>query len=138
MPETLQLRERFAMTELPIFPLSRRSLLAGAAGSAALLAAPLGCARSHCRPPHQAERRAVRQSAVIDVDSARTDPIPIAIPPLVGGGSLGQDIAGVITNDLGGSGLFRPISPAAFIQAWRRRPTCPISRTGRRSARRRW
>ena len=61
---------------------------------------------------------------MIDVNRARTDPIPIAIPPLVGAdgnaGQLGQDIATVITNDLARSGLFRPIAPAAFIQA--RRP----------------
>ena len=52
---------------------------------------------------------------------ARTDPIPIAIPPLAGSdgasAQLGQDIVGVISNDLGNCGLFRPIAPGAFIQA---------------------
>src|SRR6185437_11338572 len=61
------------------------------------------------------------QSAVIDVNRARTEPIPIAIPDLGGGdgGSeqMGRDIAGVISNDLGRSGLFRMIDKAAFIQA---------------------
>jgi len=59
-------------------------------------------------------------SAVIDVNRARTEPIPIAVPPLAGAGEagrLGQEIAGVITNNLGRCGLFRPIDPAAFINA---------------------
>ena len=58
---------------------------------------------------------------MIDVNRARTDPIPIAIPPLGGGdgssAQLGQDIATVVTNDLARSGLFRPIAQQAFIQA---------------------
>ena len=53
---------------------------------------------------------------MIDVNRARTDPIPIAIPAL-GGDQLGQDIATVVTNDLARSGLFRPIAQQAFIQA---------------------
>ena len=43
------------MTQLPIFPLSRRSLLAGAAGSAAMLAAPLGV-RATLASAHTARR----------------------------------------------------------------------------------
>ena len=58
---------------------------------------------------------------MIDVNRARTDPIPIAIPTLGGGdgdsAQLGQDIATVVTNDLARSGLFRPIAQQAFIQA---------------------
>jgi TolB protein len=112
------MRERFAMTQLPIFPLSRRSLLAGAAGSAAMLAAPLGVRAQSLQPPSGAGGApSGTPSAVITVDKARSDPIPIALPPLVGAGSLGQDIVGVISNDLGNSGLFRPVSPSAFIQA---------------------
>lgn len=61
------------------------------------------------------------QSAVIDVNRARSEPIPIAIPDLGGadGASeqLGRDIAGVISNDLSRSGLFRLIDRAAYIQA---------------------
>src|SRR4051794_26289754 len=98
------------MTDLPIPSLTRRSLLAGAAGSAAVLAAPL-----------EAFAQAGGQTAVIDVNRARTDPIPIAVPALGGGdgasAQLGQEIATVISNDLARSGLFRPINPAAFIQA---------------------
>jgi TolB protein len=59
-------------------------------------------------------------SAIV-VDRARIDPIPIAIPVFAGGDGesqrLGQDIAGVITNNLARSGLFRAIDPAAFIGA---------------------
>ena len=92
--------------------ISRRSLLAG---SAAVLAAPVP-ALAQAKAP-----AAGGQSAVIDVNRARTDPIPIAIPSLAGAdgasAQLGQDIAGVITNDLGNSGLFKPINPQAFIQA---------------------
>ena len=91
--------------------IGRRSLIAG---SAAMLAAPLPALAQ--KPP-----AAGGQSAVIDVNRARTDPIPIAIPSLSGAdgasAQLGQDIAGVITADLGRSGLFRPIDPAAFIRA---------------------
>ena len=50
----------------------------------------------------------------ITVDRARTAPIPIAIPNFAGTG-LGAEIAGVITNNLGRSGLFRPITQAAQI-----------------------
>ena len=94
-----------------ILRISRRSVLAG---SAAVLAAPIQ-ALAQAKAPASSG-----QSAVIDVNRARTDPIPIAIPSLAGAdgasAQLGQDIAGVITNDLGNSGLFKPISPQAFIQ----------------------
>ncbi|CAH2604657.1 Tol-Pal system protein TolB [Rhodovastum atsumiense] len=91
---------------------SRRVLIAGTA--ATLFAPAIAARRSWAQD-------AAPGSAVIDVNRARTDPIPIAIPPLVAGGGdtarLGQDIAGVISNNLGRSGLFRPIDPAAFIKA---------------------
>jgi TolB protein len=112
------------MTGLPLLPLSRRSLLAGAAGSAALFAAPAVVrAQRLAAPPAGAPGGSAGggQSAVIDVSRARTDPIPIAIPALGGGdggsAQLGQDIANVISNDLARSALFRPVAPAAFIQA---------------------
>jgi TolB protein len=105
------------MTELPTPSLRRRSLLAGAAGSAALLAVPAAVRAQSLAPPPAAGGSGSGQSAVIDVNRARADPIPIAIPALGGGDQLGQDIANVISNDLARSGLFRPIAPAAFIQA---------------------
>jgi TolB protein len=92
--------------------LGRRGLLAG---TAALLATPLAAAQ----PPAPAP--AGGQSAVIDVDRARAEPIPIAIPALSGADGeserLGRDIAGVITNNLARCGLFRTIDPQAFINA---------------------
>jgi TolB protein len=106
------------MTGLPTFPLRRRSLLAGAVGSAALLAVPSAVRAQALAPPPPAGGSGTGKSAVIDVNRARADPIPIAIPALGGGDSqLGQDMANVITNDLARSGLFRPIAPGAFSQA---------------------
>ena len=89
-------------------PIGRRGLVAG---SASLLAAPsLWVKGAQAQAP---------STAVIDVDRARTDPIPIALPPLVGSGGdadrLGRDISSVISNNLQRSGLFRPIDPAAYI-----------------------
>jgi TolB protein len=132
-------------THLPAPPpgsrgVSRRLIVTGAAG---LLAAPaaaqaqsmLGGGRAPApapaapapllapppsMPAAPTTGAAPGQRAEITVDRARTDPIPIAIPNLAGAGGgdaerLGRDIAGVITNNLARSGLFRPINPAAFI-----------------------
>ena len=102
---------RVALTRTPLLlSLRRRSLIASGAG---LLAAPAVWTR-----PALAQAAAPPTSAVIDVDRARAAPIPIAIPDLAGTGDaqrMGHDIAGVITNNLSRSGLFRPIDPAAFI-----------------------
>jgi TolB protein len=86
--------------------LSRRGLLGI---TAATLALPLGARAQNADPPGPAA--AASGSAVITVDHARTDPIPIAIPSL-GGDALGQRISGVISADLARSGLFRPIEGA--------------------------
>jgi TolB protein len=106
------------MSGLPVLPFSRRSLLAGVAGS--LFATPAAFAAQPLAPP-QAGSGGGGQSAVIDVNRARTDPIPIAVPALGGGdgnsAQLGQDVATVVTNDLARSGLFRPIAQQAYIQA---------------------
>ena len=107
--------------ELP--QLGRRGVVAG---SAALLAAPLllprtAVAQQAAPPPAPGTNPGAGASAAIDVDHARADPIPIALPPLLGAGGdseqLGREIAGVITNNLGRCGLFKPIDPAAFINA---------------------
>jgi TolB protein len=95
-----------------MLPLSRRSLLAGAAGSSALFV-PQAAVRAQAPAAPQAGGG---RTAVIDVNRARTDPIPIAIPAL-GGDQLGQEIATVVSNDLARSGLFRPIAQQAYIQA---------------------
>jgi TolB protein len=105
--------EDSAMIQIPNSTLRRRSLLAGAAG---LLAPAPVMAQAL-----SGQQASGGQSAVIDVDRARSEPIPIAIPDLGGGdgGSeqMGRDIAGVISNDLSRSGLFRMVDRAAFIQA---------------------
>ncbi len=54
------------------------------------------------------------QQPEITVDRARTAPIPIAIPNFAGE-QLGADISNVVVNDLGRSGLFRPIAQTAQI-----------------------
>jgi TolB protein len=97
--------------------LSRRNLLAG---GAALLTTPLlapGAAWAQ-----DASGASGQPTSVITVDRARAEPIPIAIPPLVGGDGaqadqLGRDIAGVITNNLSRCGLFRTLDPAGFINS---------------------
>ena len=51
----------------------------------------------------------------LDLTRGRIEPVPIAIPAFAG--SEGQaDMAGVVANDLQGSGLFRPLDPHSFIQ----------------------
>ncbi len=56
----------------------------------------------------------------LDITRGQIEPMPIAIAPLLGdtpqSREVGQDIAEVVTADLQRSGLFRPISPRAFIQ----------------------
>ena len=120
------------MTAPSIF-LHRRGLLgAGLAGTATMLAAPLGARAQTLQPPGQRPAAAPSatpapvagpggRSAVIDVNRARTDPIPVAVPDFAAGGGeagrLARDIAQVISNDLARSGLFRPVSPSSFIQS---------------------
>jgi TolB protein len=63
---------------------------------------------------------AARAELRIDITSGKVEPLPIAIPPLAGGAAnetqAGQDLAGVVSADLGRSGLFRPLDPRSFIQ----------------------
>src|SRR5689334_10622972 len=96
------------MIHIPNPTFRRRDLLA--AGLAA--AAPV---------PVFAQSTGGQQSAVIDVNRARSEPIPIAIPQLGGADGaaeqMGRDIAGVISNDLARSGLFKVIGQSAYIQA---------------------
>ena len=103
------------MIHIPNPILRRRDLIVSAASSAAMLAAPIPV-HAQALPPGGGT-----QSAVIDVSRARVEPIPIAIPELGGtdgaSAQLGRDIAGVISNDLTRSGLFRPIAPGSFVQS---------------------
>ena len=56
----------------------------------------------------------------IDVSGAQSDPLPFAMPNLIGNSwsssSLGLDITEVVVADLERSGLFRYINPEAYIQ----------------------
>jgi TolB protein len=106
---------------MPNAHVGRRGLLAG---SATLLIAPLIAPHpvlAQAAPAPAAGGSGGGQSAVIDVNRAQVAPIPIAIPVFTASGgqaaSLAQQIAGVISNDLAGCGLFRPLDPASFVQA---------------------
>ncbi len=53
----------------------------------------------------------------IDITKGNIDPLPIALVDFSGGEpQLNTDIVKVITSDLKGSGLFKPIDPRAFIE----------------------
>jgi TolB protein len=55
----------------------------------------------------------------IDITHGQAQPLPIAIPPFQGdggNGQLGQQITGVVSNDLQSSALFQPLDPKSFIQ----------------------
>ncbi|MBV9250119.1 MAG: Tol-Pal system protein TolB [Acetobacteraceae bacterium] len=105
------------MIHIPQFVVGRRGLIAGAAGSASLVAARVPVLAQPAAPAPAGNA----QSAVIDVNRARAEPIPIAVPELGGndGNStqFGHDIAQVITNDLVRCGLFRPLPSASLVQA---------------------
>jgi TolB protein len=109
----------------PMSGFGRRGLLAGAAGSAAMLAGRVPVLAQTAPPPAGAQGSG--QTAVITVDHARSSPIPIAVPDLVGAdgasAQLGAEIAAVIRNDLVNCGLFRPIDQAAYIQKADTAPT---------------
>lgn len=108
---------------------SRRRLIAGSAASLILPATALlpgqavaqGAAAPTAAPPAAGAGGATMNgSAVIDVDRARADPIPIALAPFaVGGGDgaeMAQGLLGVISNDLARCGLFRPLDPSSFVE----------------------
>lgn len=88
--------------------LRRRALLVGATG---LAVSPAAFAQSPA---------ASGQTAVIDVNRARSAPIPIALPNFAGADpqseTLGRQIVEVVAADLAGSGLFRVINQAAYVQ----------------------
>ncbi len=83
--------------------LTRRRLLAGAAGAAA----------AGIMQPAGAVLR-------LEVTEGNVQPVPIAIPDFLGGSpadsELARSISQVITADLRRSGLFAPIDPAAYIE----------------------
>ena len=56
----------------------------------------------------------------IDVTPGNINPLPIALPPFIGGSQdaqeLGANITSVIANDLGRSGFFNPLPPESYIE----------------------
>ncbi len=88
----------------PGLMLTRRSLLTGAAASAAL----------------SLQSRSAGAVLSIDVTQGNIQPIPIAIPDFVGGspndGDVARSVTQVIAANLKRSGLFAPIDPAAYIE----------------------
>lgn len=52
----------------------------------------------------------------VDVTRGVHEPLPIAVPDLVGDSGLGADIAAVVAGNLERSGLFRPVDQSAFIE----------------------
>ena len=52
----------------------------------------------------------------IDITQGNVEPLPIAVLDFAGDGTVGQDLASVITADLERSGLFRPVDREAFIE----------------------
>jgi TolB protein len=60
------------------------------------------------------------QGLDVDINKGQIDPLPIAITAFVGASQdsaqSGADIAGVIANNLGRSGYFRPLPPESFIE----------------------
>lgn len=56
----------------------------------------------------------------VDVKKGQINPVPVAISPFYPErpefAQFAKDIPDIITNNLRGSGLFKPVSPGAFIQ----------------------
>jgi TolB protein len=100
-------------------PYASRRMLLGA--GAASLALP-GLARAQTAlggDSASAPAGGTGSDAPISVSGAQTAPIPIAISlftdPSGGTSDMGAQIAGVISDDLGHSGLFAPINAASFV-----------------------
>jgi TolB protein len=62
----------------------------------------------------------VQRELRIDITRGRVEPLPIAVPAMVGASpnesQLGRDVAQVVAADLERSGLFAPINQGAFIE----------------------
>jgi len=60
--------------------------------------------------------RFARAELHLDITQGNPQPMPIALPVFAGGGgTVAQDITGVVSADLQRSGLFQPIDPKAFV-----------------------
>ena len=85
--------------------ISRRKLIVAGGAAAALAGLQVAPARAVTR---------------LDVTKGNVAPMPIAIPDFIGGSPADTEIARTVTqviaNNLGRSGLFAPIDPAAYIE----------------------
>jgi TolB protein len=120
-PQTIPprcLRIERSKSDMPNLLVGRRGLLAG---SVTVLAMAPKLVTAQTAPPAASGGAGGGQSAVIDVNRAQVAPIPIAIPVFAAGGGKASELASgiveVISNDLQGCGLFRPLDPASFVQA---------------------
>jgi TolB protein len=54
----------------------------------------------------------------VDITQGQIEPIPVAIAPFLGEGQgdLAASVTAIVSADLAGSGLFKPVDPAAFIE----------------------
>ncbi len=94
---------------MTLYTPSRRSLLTASAGLA------LGASLAQ-----KAEAR-----LELDLRRGTVQPIPVAVTPFVGEGEFGNNIAGVIENNLKRSGFFTTIDRAAFIERITNPDTAP-------------
>src|SRR5262249_54003481 len=85
--------------------ISRRTVVVAGGAAAALAALRTKPARAVLR---------------LDVTQGNVQPMPIAIPDFIAGTpgevEMARTVTAVITNNLGRSGLFAPIDPAAYIE----------------------
>jgi TolB protein len=97
--------------------LSRRSILA--AGGAALALPSYANAQTSLGGGGSDSNAPAGNNSPINVTPGGNAPIPIAVPlftdPSGGTSDMGSQIAGVISDDLGHSGLFAPINIASFV-----------------------
>jgi TolB protein len=104
-------------------PFSRRGLLgAGAAtliAPAAFAQSALGGGGDDSAAPAAAPSGGSNNGPAINVSGAQNAPIPIAISPFSDStgadSSVGDQITGVLSDDLSHSGLFRTIDPSSFV-----------------------
>ncbi len=52
----------------------------------------------------------------VDITQGQIQPVPIAIAPFLGEGKFAAEITNIISSDLEGSGLFKPVDQQAFIE----------------------
>ena len=111
-PDQGEIKPMNAFLTRPPLSVSRRTLIAGGAGLAVLPASAFAqTALAPALAPAPGTPASGPGAAEITVDQAHTAPIPIAIPSF--GPGLGDQISQVISADLAGSGLFRPMGMAA-------------------------